>query len=93
LTNLKVMNDTDVFQKSLIDRYRHRPEQLRSMCLAEFAATYCTCYHAKDDDEVDNAALPDTESQSSAKTITLTGGYGQMQERRKQAVIRFRCRC
>ena len=61
-------DDTDVFQKSLIDRYRHGPEQLRSMCLAEFAATHCTCYHAKDDDEVDNGALPDTESQSSANS-------------------------
>ena len=32
-------NDTNVFQKSLIDRYQHRPQQLSSMCLAEFAAT------------------------------------------------------
>ena len=34
-------NDTNVFQKSLIDRYQHRPQQLSSMCLAEFAATCC----------------------------------------------------
>ena len=33
-------DDTNVFQKSLIDRYQHRPQQLQSMCLAEFAATY-----------------------------------------------------
>ena len=31
--------DTDVFQKSLIDRYMHRPQQLVDMCLAEFTAT------------------------------------------------------
>ena len=32
-------DDTNVFQKSLVVRYRHRPEQLQTMCLAEFAAS------------------------------------------------------
>ena len=35
-------DDTNVFQKSLIDRYQHRPQELQSMCLAEFAATFVT---------------------------------------------------
>ena len=83
--------DSDVFQKSLVDRYMHRPQQLKDMCLAEFAASYSTCYNKKDD-EVYNDELPDTNSESSTtcKKITLTGGYGQMNERRQQAVIRFR---
>ena len=34
-------NDTNVFQKSLIERYQHKPQSLSDMCLAEFAATYC----------------------------------------------------
>ena len=63
-------DDTNVFQKSLIDRYNHRSEQLRSMCLAEFVATYCTSYYIKDD-EVDNDALPNTETQTSAKRLHL----------------------
>ena len=42
-------DDTNVFQKSLIDRYKHRPAQLRDMCLAEFATTYCTSYNTKDE--------------------------------------------
>ena len=59
------------------------------MCLAEFADS--TCYNIKDDDDVDNDELPDTDSESSTCTkITLTGGYGQMQERKMPAVIRFR---
>ena len=37
-------DDANVFQKSLIDRYQHRPQIVRSMCLAEFAATYITNY-------------------------------------------------
>jgi len=82
-------DETNVFQKSLIDRYKHSPKQLRSMCLAEFAATYCSSYYTKDD-EVDSDALPNTETQASAKKITLAGGHGQMHERRKPAGIRFR---
>ena len=81
-------DDTDVFQRSLIDRYQHRPESLSNMCLAEFAATYSTCYNSKDDN-VDDDALPDTDSRTPAK-ITLTGGYGQMHEHKNPAVIRFR---
>ena len=32
-------DDTNVFEKSLVDRYQHRPRSIQSMCLAEFAAT------------------------------------------------------
>ena len=88
---LKQLDDDDpnVFQKSLIDRYQHRPEQIRDMCLAEFASKYCTSYNAKND-SVDTDALPDHESQASNKKIALTGVFGQMHERNKPAVIRFR---
>ena len=50
-------NDTNVFQKSLIDRYQHRPQQLSSKCLAEFAATHVVEYEPNDCD-----ALPAPES-------------------------------
>ena len=63
--------DTDVFQKSLIDRYRYRPEQLQNMCLAEFAALYSTCYNNKDD-EMYNDELSDTDSEGSTKKIKST---------------------
>ena len=33
-------DDINVFQKSLIDRYEHRPNTSDQMCLAEFAANY-----------------------------------------------------
>ena len=54
-------DDTNVFQKSLIDRYQHRPQELQSMCLAEFAATFVTNYHCKDS-ECD--ALPPNDSET-----------------------------
>ena len=58
---------TDVFNKSLIDRYQHRTREVQSMCLVEFAATFVTNYHHKDDSECD--ALPPTESETMSKTI------------------------
>ena len=58
--------DINVLQNSLVDRYMHRPQQLRNMCLAEFAATYCTAYYAKND-EINNITLPDTEDQSTTE--------------------------
>ena len=42
-------DDENVFQKSLIDRYEHRPCSLESMCLAEFAANYVTSGYQKDE--------------------------------------------
>jgi len=36
-------DDQDVLQHNLIDRYAARPQQLDSLCLADFAATYTYC--------------------------------------------------
>ena len=78
-------NDTNVFQKSLIDRYQHRPQQLSFMCLAEFAATYVVKYERNKCD-----ALPAPESDVTSTQITLTDRFGKMNKRKQQAVIRFR---
>ncbi len=82
--------DTNVFQKSLIDRYEHRPNELQCMCLAEFAATYVTKYPPKDVESVNNDVLPPVETDTKPTQITLTDGYGKMNKRKQQAVIRFR---
>ena len=87
-------DDTDVFKKSLIERYQHRPQSLRSMCLAEFAANYATDYRVNEDDDDDdhNDVLPSfdqAEPQASSK-ITLTDRFGKMKKRQKPAIIRFR---
>ena len=62
-------DDTNVFQKSLIDRYQHRPQQLNSMCLAEFAATYVVNY-TPDDSMFD--AIPALESDTTSTQIMHT---------------------
>ena len=80
-------DDTNVFQKSLIDRYQHRPQQLKSMCLAEFAATYVVNY--KPDDSMCDA-IPALESDTTSTQITLTDGFGKMNKKKQESVIRFR---
>ena len=82
-----VDDDTDVFHKSLIDRYQHRPQSLSLMCLAEFAATYASGY--KPDDSKSDA-LPDTEINTTSTKITLIDGFGKMSKRKQEAVNRFR---
>ena len=81
-------DNTDVFQKNLIDRYQHRPSELRTMCFAEFAATFTVDYRPNEDDNCD--VLPPEELEDISSKITLTGGFGKMNRRRHSAVIRFR---
>ena len=81
-------HDINVFQKSLIDRYQHRPRDLQSMCLAEFAATYVVKYGPTDNSECD--ALPATDSETTSTQITLTDRFGKMDKCKQEAVISFR---
>ena len=74
-----------MFQKSLIDRYQHRPQALSFMYLAEFAATYVVKYEHNDCD-----ALPAPENDVTSAQITLTDNFGKINKRKQQAVIRFR---
>ena len=82
-------DDTNVFQKSLIDRYSHRPQNLQSMCLAEFAATYTTDYR-QDADSSCSDVLPQSENDGTNSSITLTNNFGTMKKCKREAVIRFR---
>ena len=56
------------------------------MCLAEFAATYVVNYMS--DGVCD--ALQAVESDTTSTEVTLTNGFGKMNKRKQQAVIRFR---
>ena len=86
-------NDTDVFNKSLIDKYQHRPHEVQSTCLAEFAASYTVDYRGGDNDDNDCDALPgnnDSDIPLSSSKIVLINGFGKITKRRRHAVIRFR---
>ena len=87
-------SDPNVFCKSLLDRYEHRPLELQNMCLAEFAANYSTDYNYKagNDDISQSDVLPSVSITDGDKPhkITLTDGFGKMNKRRHEAVIGFR---
>jgi hypothetical protein len=68
--------DTNLFQKNLIDRYQHRPRQIQSMYLADFAATYVTNYRHNNDNECDT--LPAPESDTMSTQIKLSDDFGIM---------------
>ena len=54
------------------------------MCLAEFASTFATNYRCSECD-----ALPPTQSETTSRTIMLTEGFGKMNRRKREAVMRF----
>ena len=87
LEDLKMMNDEDedVFQKSIIDRYIHRPPELENMCFAEFGAKYTVIYK---DENQDSLPLM-SDNTSTLHTIKLTNNYGTMHKRSREAIIRF----
>ena len=57
------------------------------MCLAEFAATYVTNYYS-DDSECD--ASPASDNKTMSTQIKFTDGFGKMNKRKREAMIRFR---
>ena len=81
----------DIYQTSLIDRYVARPDQLKLMCLAEFAANYSTrCGQELTEDETTDA-LPTAEDGGSSKCVSIKSkhGLGRMYKRKREAIIRF----
>ena len=82
-------DNTNIFQKNLIDGYQHRPRELQFMCLAEFAATYVTNYQHSDNSECD--ALLASDSKTMSTQIKLTDSFSKMSKCKREAVIRFRC--
>ena len=50
---LEAMDDSneDIFQKSLLDRYVHRPQELEEMSYAEFGANYAVLYSNENRDD------------------------------------------
>lgn len=44
--------DEDVFQRSMVDRYVHRPHELESTCFAEFGAKYTVVYKEESQDSL-----------------------------------------
>ncbi|XP_066911966.1 uncharacterized protein [Clytia hemisphaerica] len=82
----------NIYKKNLIDKYAHRPNNLRDMCYADFASTYT--YPKKNENEEENE-VNESETETIeinaelSKTITLKNGMGKMRKRSRACVIRY----
>ena len=87
-------DDNDVFCKSNIQRYTHRPPALATICLAEFVATYRVKYGSTvrndddDDHNHDNESIQEGDG-ANLREIKLLDGFGTMTKRKSEAVISF----
>ena len=85
LQHLEMMHDEDedVFHKSMIDRYIHRPLELESMCFAEFGANYTVVYK---EESQDSLPLMNEDATSTSRKIKLVDNFGTMH---KRSIVRF----
>nr|XP_039256248.1 uncharacterized protein LOC120332966 [Styela clava] len=89
--------DSDIFQKNILDRYSARPSSLDNVCLATFVANYAVSYR-KNDKHVDDSVkdlLHDDHGNKDLhydlpQHIVLRRGLGKMSKRRRECIIRFR---
>ena len=55
------LEDTNVFASNIIDKYKNRPDNLHSMCLADFASSYVSKKAddlSKEPDEIKSCTVP-----------------------------------
>ena len=71
--NLLEDGSEDIFQKSLIDRYKERPDDKRDMCLADFCAWYKPLYGRPS---------------AKAEIISLKNDTGRMVKRLSKVIVR-----
>ena len=74
-------HDSNIFQKSLLDDCKQRPDLLETMCLAEFVASYKVVYKIENNDSDNDDALPPDKCDRYNKRITLQNTYGDMRQK------------
>ena len=86
---LEAVDDNEnIFQKSLLDRYIHRPAQLKDVSYAEFGANYTVIYSEKNQDNSLPPVINDADAVLPQK-IKLTDNFGAMHKRNRETIIQF----
>ena len=76
-------DDTNVFASNVIDKYENQPDDLHSMCLADFASSYIS-------NKADDLLIePDEIKSFNRNIIVLKNELGEMWKRDRLCVIRF----
>ena len=87
--------DTDVFASNILDKYENRPDELNSMCLADFACNYVNKKVADmklEPDDIKSYTIPVSgidDVQPNPKVIVLKNELGEMRKRSRPCVMRF----
>ncbi|XP_037825564.1 uncharacterized protein LOC119613607 [Lucilia sericata] len=85
-------DSTDVYVTSLLDHYVQRPDELDSLCLADFAAFYKFSRTARyiQNDETYNEHEDHEENELSGRFLRLKDNSGFIKKKTKPNVIRYR---
>ena len=86
-------DDTNVFASNIIDKYENRPDDLNSLCLADFASNYVSKANVPiEPDEIKSYTVPVSNIEDVApnpNVIVLKNEMGEMRKRSRPCVIRF----
>jgi hypothetical protein len=84
----------DVFVQGLIDTYINRPEQMKNVCLADFASMYNVSkkqtYNVQVTENSDDEDVIDDENDEKSIPLKMKNGKGWIKKRTKKKIIRFR---
>ena len=87
-------NSKDVFVQSLIDTYSNRPDEMKDVCLADFASLYNVSKRKIGNVQIaensDNENIIEDEVDEKAVALKMKNGKGWIKKRTKKKVIRFR---
>ena len=87
-------DSNDVFVQGLIDTYTNRPEEMKDVCLADFATMYNVSkkqtYNAQITENSDDEEVIDNEAEEKSTAIKMKNGKGWVKKRTKKKIIRFR---
>ena len=88
-------DDTNVFASNIVDKYENRPDELQSLCLADFASNYVskTSTDTKvEADDIKSYTVPVSSTddvEPNPNIIVLKNKLGAMRKRSRPCVIRF----
>ena len=84
----------DVFVQGLIDMYSNRPDEMKDICLADFASLYNVSKKQRGNVQItensDDEDVIDDEIDEKSITLKMKNGKGWIKRRTKKKIIRFR---
>ena len=87
-------DSNDVFFQGLIDTYINRPEDMKNVCLADFASLYNVSKKQTNNvqitDNSDDEDVIDEEIDEKSIALKMKNGNGWIKRRTKKKIIRFR---